>query len=271
VSAAVLDLEGVRRRELRRTVLVSSVAHALVVAAFLVSPQIRSRPLVGPSVVTVDLVAPPPRAAPPTPAPAPPAPKPRPVARRAPSRVVLPAEPTRTVPETPEPVVPAEPTPRPEPVEESYEDLLERLRAERGEAEPEAREVVSLHPEATTPEPPPPPAPAAEVPAPAARTGPATGGGVPAPPEVVAWLRDARVHVRRSWVVPQAMRFQPLETRVEVELDATGRLLGEPEITRRSGNPWYDESVVRAIEKADPLPAPPEAGTWPFVFRPQDL
>ena len=40
---------------------------------------------------------------------------------------------------------------------------------------------------------------------------------------------------------------------------------------RRSGNPWYDESVVRAIQKASPLPPPPEAGEWPFVFKPEDL
>lgn len=36
------------------------------------------------------------------------------------------------------------------------------------------------------------------------------------------------------------------------------------------GNPWYDENVVRAIQKASPLPAPPEAGEWAFVFVPED-
>jgi TonB family protein len=91
-----------------------------------------------------------------------------------------------------------------------------------------------------------------------------------APPEVVAWVRDARIHVRRVWVLAPGFRLQALETHVLVELDARGNLLGEPSITRRSGNPWYDESVVRAIQKADPLPAPPEAGKWPFVFRPED-
>jgi TonB family protein len=33
-----------------------------------------------------------------------------------------------------------------------------------------------------------------------------------------------------------------------------------------SGNPWYDESVERAIQKASPVPAPPEAGDWQFTF-----
>ena len=33
--------------------------------------------------------------------------------------------------------------------------------------------------------------------------------------------------------------------------------LRTPEVVRRSGNPWFDEGVVRAIEKASPLPPPP--------------
>jgi hypothetical protein len=28
--------------------------------------------------------------------------------------------------------------------------------------------------------------------------------------------------------------------------------------------------VVRAVEKASPLPPPPEAGEWDFVFVPED-
>jgi TonB family protein len=55
---------------------------------------------------------------------------------------------------------------------------------------------------------------------------------------------------------------------VTVRLDAGGRVVGPPRVTQRSGNPWYDESVVRAIQKASPLPPPPEAGEWPFEFTP---
>jgi TonB family protein len=250
---------------------VSAAAHAAAVAALLVAGELEPRSRVGPSVVTVDLVAPPPRRAPPPPpaaAPAPePAPAPRRVARRAPSRVVLPAQPTRTA-EPPKEAAEA-PEPAAEPAPESYDELLERLRAERGEDRPEAREVASLHPTAPEPAPAPAARPAPVAPAPSAVA--PGGGGAPAPPEVVAWLRDARVHVQRVWVLPPGMRFEPLVARVEVHLDAQGRVLGEPRITDRSGNPWYDESVVRAIEKASPLPAPPEAGEWPFVFRPEDI
>ena len=42
-----------------------------------------------------------------------------------------------------------------------------------------------------------------------------------------------------------------------VELDAGGAVVGEPRIVKRSGNPWYDDGVVRSIQKASPLPPPP--------------
>ena len=70
--------------------------------------------------------------------------------------------------------------------------------------------------------------------------------------------------------VPAGFRTQQLETHVLVDLDVGGRVLGDPRISRRSGNPWYDDGVVRAIQKASPLPAPPEAGEWAFVFVPED-
>ena len=117
----------------------------------------------------------------------------------------------------------------------------------------------------------------------ASRRGEARGGGAATTPgarasgtasvapEVAAWLRAARLHVRQAWVLPAGLRHEPLETQVEVELDAQGNVLAEPKVVRRSGNPWYDESVVRAVEKASPLPPPPEPGTWPFVFKPEDL
>jgi TonB C terminal len=41
---------------------------------------------------------------------------------------------------------------------------------------------------------------------------------------------------------------------------------GEPDLVQRSGNPWYDEGVVRSIRKASPLPAPPEPGPVRLVM-----
>jgi TonB family protein len=163
--------------------------------------------------------------------------------------VVLPTEPTE-----PKPAPKAEPKPKPAeprelpkpPAEQDYVDVLEQLRAEAGDPEPQ---------------------PNAE---PAEQTGPIASAGVPGGQpvsgEVAAWMRDARVHIRRNWAVPPGFRTESLVTEVEVELDAAGNVQGEPRLTRRSGNPWYDDGVVRGVKKASPLPAPPEAGTWTFVM-----
>ncbi len=160
--------------------------------------------------------------------------------------------------EAPKPPPPKPPPPRPQ---ESYDDVLADLRAERGESRPDrverpTRTVNTEKPGAGG---------TATTPAPRA------SGTASVTPEVASWLRAARLHVRAAWVLPAGLRREPLETQVEVELDAQGNLLSEPKVTRRSGNPWYDESVVRAVQKASPLPPPPEAGIWPFVFRPEDL
>ncbi len=94
--------------------------------------------------------------------------------------------------------------------------------------------------------------------------------GVAISPEVAAWLKRAKIHGRKNWVVPPGFRTQALEARVEVDLDASGGVRGTPRLSHRSGNPWYDEGVIQAIQKSSPLPPPPEAGKWPFVFLPED-
>jgi outer membrane biosynthesis protein TonB len=134
---------------------------------------------------------------------------------------------------------------RPETPEQDYSDVLDQLRSEIGDEK----------------------APVAE-PEQVAAVAPAGGGGTgrPVSPEVADWMRRARIHVRRSWVVPPGFRQQALATVIDVDLDAGGNLRGEPEVVKRSGNPWYDDGVLRSIRKASPLPAPPEAGVWNFVF-----
>ncbi len=265
MSAALAGWDEARRRGFRKAFAFSALFHAAIVAFFVIQPGFPKRRIELPSVVTVELVAAAPAPAPrpaPKPAPAPKAaPAPAPAPKPVPRKVVLPTRPTRKV----EPREIAKPPPKP--AEAEYDDLLESLRADAGEARPDPIEMVRRR---TTP--PPTPAPRAPArPQPKAVPAPqASGPGRPAPPEVVAWLRDARIHVRREWVLEAGFRREPLETHVEVTLDSGGHVQGEPKITRRSGNPWYDESVVRAIEKSSPLPAPPEAGKWPFVFRPED-
>jgi len=239
VTHVAIHLGEIRRREVRRMLVLSVACHLVLLALLLVKP---SYPVVSlPGVVSVELVAAPAPASPPRVV-APPKPVPK--------KVVLPAQPTTPKPKPkPKEVVEKAPPPEPAPVEQDYSDVLAQLRADAGEnAEPA------------------PPAPAAT--APAAGTG--SGVGRPVSAEVAAWVKKAKIHVRRAWVLPPAFRTQALEAHVLVDLDAGGHVIGVPEVVRRSGNPWFDEGVVRAIQKASPLPPPPAADEWAFVFVPGD-
>jgi TonB family protein len=237
VTHVAAHLGQIRRREVRRMLVVSVVGHVglLFLLLYEPSPSVLSLP----GVVSVELVAAPAPARPPRVV-APPAPVPK--------KVVLPEQPATPKPKPkPEPKEAPKkaPPPEPEPVEQDYSDVLAELRAAAGET---AAEPV-------------------EMPAPAAS---GSGVGRPVSAEVAAWVKKAKIHVRRAWVLPPAFRTQALEAHVLVDLDAGGNVIGVPEIVRRSGNPWYDEGVVRAIQKASPLPPPPAADEWAFVFVPGD-
>jgi protein TonB len=237
VREVTAHFDSARQREFRRILVFSTLLH---LGGFALLGWMPTFPLVtSPQAIMVNLVAAPgglrtaPEAAP-RPKPKPPKPAP----------VVLPKEPTLPKPK-PKPEEKA-PPPEPEaPPEREYGDVMAQLRAELGEPGPEA---------------PPQPAQAAAL------GGGGAGLGRPVAPEVARWLRDARIHVRRNWTLPGNFRMQSLAAEVTVKLDDAGQVKGKPRIERRSGNPWYDDGVVRSIEKASPLPAPPEAGTWTFVF-----
>lgn len=243
-----------RQREFRRMVSWSAVAHVCLLGLAVVSPRSSSN-FDATQVIAVDLVSlpaparaasrPPPKApgAPSVPAEKPPPPKPK--------QVVLPKnaerDPSKPKPE-PKPA-PKETPPEPAP-EKDLDDLLAEMREDAGEDKP------SETPPTTTA---------------VAPTGvPNSGASVRVSPEVMAWMRKAKIHVRRAWVVPPGFRAEALETHVVVELDASGAVVGSPRVVRRSGNPWFDEGVVRGIEKSSPLPPPPRAGEWDFVFLPED-
>ena len=227
--------ENARRREFRRLMGYSGAVHLALLLAFSFSPRPAGTSL--PAVVRVDLVA--------APAPARAAPsRPKP---SKPKTTVLPKEPTR--PPKPTPQAKPKPKPKPEPKAEpqvDYDDFLAKLREEAGDAD----QPVEM--------------------AGAASGLPGAGRGVPVTPEVMAWMRSAKVHVTRAWVLAPGFRTQSLSTEIRVRLSAGGEVLGT-HVARRSGNPWYDESVERAIKKASPLPPPPEADEWLFVFRPEDV
>ncbi len=240
-----VDIEQERRREFHRALVASGIVHGVMLALLAWAPATSSR-YVLPGVVVVDLVAaprhmPPPAASRPKAKPRP-LPPPEAAAPPKPKKVVLPKQATQPVEKAP-----TKPPPKAREQKE-YDDVLAQLRADAGESRPDPR--AEDRSEAA-------PAMAGEP------------GGVLVSPEVAQWIRDVRIHVRRGWVVPGHFRDQALVTRVRVEVDGGGRVIGTPSLTQSSGDPYWDDNVVRAVQKASPLPAPPTsvAGEWPFEFR----
>jgi len=246
-----IQLSELRRRELRRLIAFSAAAHVVLVVALCFTPE--SKFSLPRGVVSVELVSLPAAARPAAPAPAAkPEPAPEPVPAKPvppkPKKVVLPAEPTtpKVKPKAVKPVEKPAPTPAPA---ENLEDVLAQLREESGEKAPPT-EIAKAEPTAIGP------------------AGSPTGVAISR--EVADWIKRTKIHVKKNWILEAGFRTQLIEARVEVDLDASGAVRGNPRITKPSGNPWYDEGVVRAIRMSSPLPAPPEAGKWNFVFVPED-
>lgn len=149
----------------------------------------------------------------------------------------------------PKPPPPAPPKPAP-PKQESYDDLLSDLRAERGESKPDR--VARPARAATT-----------------ATDGAAGRPGAQVSPEIAGWVRAVQIHVGQAWMLPSDMRGRRLMTELLVDLDARGNVLSEPRVVRSSGEARFDENAVRAIQKASPLPAPPDEGVWTIGFCPE--
>ena len=93
----------------------------------------------------------------------------------------------------------------------------------------------------------------------AAGAGGGAQGTVRLSPELLDYFRRLEESVRNSWVLPAALVRDAaklvVELRIVIEKD--GRV-SEERIERGSGNPYFDDSVRRAIRKASPLPVPPE-------------
>jgi TonB family protein len=222
----------------------SLVGHGLLVLLLFFWPT--SAPPALPAVVTVDLIAAVPNAPRPAPARPAPAPKPKPVQKK----VVLPKKAPALKPK-PRPVKrPAKverPRRKPPADELEYEDALDLLRKELGEERPPDEPLEE-------------PTVAAEP----------SQGTATASPEWVAWQSAARRHVRARWVTPAEFLDRSLSTILTVQLSVDGRVVGAPKVLQSSGDPFWDDNTVRAIVSASPLPPPPSAGEWTFVFTPEE-
>lgn len=265
------------RRRIRIGALVSLALHGLMFTFLVVSPVGHSPPL--PAVLSVDLVAAlpsleaaagpsAPRAAPRPPAepaaapePAPPEPPPPP---KAPVQVLPEDTPEKVEPVVRQPEPKPKPKPRAEPVKRprrarqealSLEDAMAALGDELGPDE---------NPDLLRPVPQPTPGAA---PGNTESTGtPGARKGIVVSPEVAAWTVATTRRIRSKWVTPANFRGRGLATSLELRLSASGEVLGEPRVLRSSGDPFFDDTAVRAVLMASPLP-PLRAGVTVFVFR----
>lgn len=236
----------------------SFVAHALVVGGLSIAPSPDAPRL--PEVLTVDLVAalPSPGALPRPKPPAPPKPEPAPVVPPAPApappppkQIVLPKQAPKAIPKQ----RPAPPPPKPEPID--YEDALSQLRNELGEKTP-----APVAPAPTQ---------AAEAP-PTAAAEPSAAESAQAAVdrEIAAWLLQVKRHVESRYITPPEFRRRGLSTGLQIVLTSTGELVGMPRVVRPSGDPFFDDNALRAVMMSAPVPAPPQAGSYTFVFYSED-
>ncbi|ROR01488.1 cell envelope integrity protein TolA [Desulfosoma caldarium] len=82
--------------------------------------------------------------------------------------------------------------------------------------------------------------------------------------------------IKRQWVLPQSLvKMQGLEAVVIIVVRRDGKI-EKMQFEKKSGNQLFDDSVLRAIQKADPLPKFPDIYSPPrdeigVRFRPEDV
>jgi colicin import membrane protein len=264
----------------RRMLLVSGAFHVVVLVLSAAWGALPARHPRLPPVAVVDLVGVPARPqAPPARSPSPPAraepappprtqppPKPEPAARKEPAAAALPA---------PKAALPAEKpaAPAPEPSAAKEDALSERIRRMREEREASdrireaarlarqekelqqviggIRERVAHRVDLTAARPAPQGASSRE---PVAAEGAA--GTVRLSPAQLAYFRALDERIRSSWTNP-VKNTENLMVVVAITIERDGRV-SDVRMERTSGNPFFDDSVRRAIRKASPLPVPPE-------------
>jgi colicin import membrane protein len=102
------------------------------------------------------------------------------------------------------------------------------------------------------------PASKSERPSPPAGLAGATGNAR-VPPEHLAYFRQLDERIRSNWTVPAIAMGEKenliVQLRIVIEQDGRVSLV---RMEKTSGNSYFDDSVLRAINKASPLPIPPE-------------
>ena len=89
---------------------------------------------------------------------------------------------------------------------------------------------------------------------------PSTGaaGTARVSPENQAYFLKLDEAVRSRWIVPDAVGDAAgLMVQLRITIEKNGKV-SDLELEKTSGNKYFDDSVIRAIHKASPLPVPPE-------------
>lgn len=99
----------------------------------------------------------------------------------------------------------------------------------------------------------------------AAKLGPGKGmgGGVQMPPEFFTYRQLLRSRIRSGWRWFDVKTS--LVTRVSFRIDRQGEI-SDVQVVSSSGNREFDDSVLRAIAKANPLPPPPDSVYEQFKY-----
>ena len=102
------------------------------------------------------------------------------------------------------------------------------------------------------------PAPKGAAPSPSAGLAGAAGNAR-VPPEHLAYFRELDERIRSNWTVPALAvgEKETLMVQLRIVIEKDGRV-SQVRMEKTSGNPYFDDSVRRAINKASPLPVPPE-------------
>ncbi|MCB1214836.1 MAG: TonB family protein, partial [Deltaproteobacteria bacterium] len=78
-------------------------------------------------------------------------------------------------------------------------------------------------------------------------------------PGYVAYQSRVRSHIIRNWVRTHGQSNKThLKARLQVKIDKQGQIVSK-NFVKKSGDVSFDNSTLRALSKASPLPAPPES------------
>lgn len=86
-----------------------------------------------------------------------------------------------------------------------------------------------------------------------------SGGGVAGTIRERLYVMQVRDRIARNWTYPVTLETVSGDPRavVTLQVGSNGSVIGY-NISLKSANPRFDESVLKAVERSDPLPPPPE-------------